>query len=68
MEEHDADGDELTLREGDVVMFTYDNYSRYAVPINPRIYRVRTDVTWEHVVHNYHKDTQMQQLNIHGMP
>eukprot|EP00026_Physarum_polycephalum_P001342 Phypoly_transcript_01343.p1 GENE.Phypoly_transcript_01343~~Phypoly_transcript_01343.p1 ORF type:complete len:974 (+),score=101.70 Phypoly_transcript_01343:154-3075(+) len=53
----------LVLAKGDIATFTYENYSRYAIPINPKIYRIRDDVTWEEVVYNFHKDMQ---LNFQG--
>lgn len=38
---------------GDVVTFTYENYSTAAVPVNPELYRIRRDMTWEDVIRNY---------------
>lgn len=40
-------------KEGDVVTFTYQSYSRYSVPIQPKIYRIREDVAWEDVVRDF---------------
>eukprot|EP00026_Physarum_polycephalum_P001003 Phypoly_transcript_01004.p1 GENE.Phypoly_transcript_01004~~Phypoly_transcript_01004.p1 ORF type:complete len:1224 (-),score=188.92 Phypoly_transcript_01004:75-3746(-) len=43
---------------GDIVTFTYDSFSRRALPINPKIFRKRSDVTWEEVVMNHEKDAK----------
>ena len=40
----------IPLKRGDIVTFTYDNYSRYAIPIRPKVSRVRKDLAWEEVV------------------
>jgi hypothetical protein len=44
---------------GDIVTFTYDSFSRRALPINPKIFRKRSDVTWEEVLRNHEKDAQV---------
>eukprot|EP00026_Physarum_polycephalum_P001243 Phypoly_transcript_01244.p1 GENE.Phypoly_transcript_01244~~Phypoly_transcript_01244.p1 ORF type:complete len:1086 (+),score=113.52 Phypoly_transcript_01244:74-3331(+) len=55
---------ELKPKSGDVVSFSYDNYSRNAVPVNPFVYRIRMDLTWLHVVRNHYENaTQSQRLN-----
>jgi hypothetical protein len=41
---------------GDVVTFSFDNYARRDLPVNPKIYRVRTDISWDDVIHNYAKE------------
>lgn len=46
------------LKIGDIAMFTFDNYSRNSIPVNPSIYRTRTDVTWENVVYDFFKESQ----------
>lgn len=39
-----------TPKQGDIVTFTYTaNYG--TAPINPKIIRIRSDVTWENVIH-----------------
>ena len=40
-------------KKGDVVTFTYDNYTTKSVPLNPRISRIRTDMTWEEAIFNF---------------
>ena len=47
----------VKLKKGDVVTFTYDDYSRRDTPFNARIYRVRDDLSWEEVVQRYLRDT-----------
>lgn len=46
-------------KRGDVVTFTYDNF--VSVPINPRILRVREDMSWAEVLLNSAKDNQQLQ-------
>eukprot|EP00026_Physarum_polycephalum_P002504 Phypoly_transcript_02511.p1 GENE.Phypoly_transcript_02511~~Phypoly_transcript_02511.p1 ORF type:complete len:789 (+),score=87.01 Phypoly_transcript_02511:70-2436(+) len=43
---------------GDVVSFTFESYARRDVPARPTIYRIRTDVSWEDVVHNFYQETK----------
>jgi hypothetical protein len=38
------------------VTFSYDNYSNRSIPVKPRIFRIRTDVSWEEVVENYKRE------------
>lgn len=45
---------------GDIVSFSYENY-RNGIPVNPKIFRVRTDLSWENVVHN--SNFEKPQLN-----
>ena len=42
-------------KRGDVVSFLYDNYSKKSIPVNPRIYRVRPDLSWEEVLDRFAK-------------
>jgi hypothetical protein len=44
------------IKEGDVVTFTFDNYSRGVIPVNPSVTRVRTDISWEQVLNDYAND------------
>eukprot|EP00026_Physarum_polycephalum_P000948 Phypoly_transcript_00949.p1 GENE.Phypoly_transcript_00949~~Phypoly_transcript_00949.p1 ORF type:complete len:1118 (+),score=84.56 Phypoly_transcript_00949:49-3402(+) len=39
-----------SLAIGDVVSFSYESGARRELPVNPQIYRVRTDIEWEDVV------------------
>eukprot|EP00026_Physarum_polycephalum_P003064 Phypoly_transcript_03073.p1 GENE.Phypoly_transcript_03073~~Phypoly_transcript_03073.p1 ORF type:complete len:492 (+),score=39.24 Phypoly_transcript_03073:901-2376(+) len=44
--------DQLTIlpKRGDVVSFSYDSYSRRALPVNPKILCVRLDINWDQVI------------------
>jgi hypothetical protein len=35
---------------GDIVSFSYDNFSRGDLPANPVIYRVRSDLLWDDIM------------------
>jgi hypothetical protein len=49
------------------VTFTYDRYSRYEVPVNPIIQRIRSDVSWEDVQRDSEENLpQTQVLNGKG--
>eukprot|EP00026_Physarum_polycephalum_P002346 Phypoly_transcript_02352.p1 GENE.Phypoly_transcript_02352~~Phypoly_transcript_02352.p1 ORF type:complete len:819 (+),score=94.09 Phypoly_transcript_02352:352-2808(+) len=43
----------MNLKKGDVVTFTYENYTRNSVPTNPKILHVRYDLNWGDVVREY---------------
>lgn len=47
-------------KRGDIVSFSYDNFSKSSIPVNPQIYRIRTDITWEDIINN---DSNNSQLN-----
>ena len=42
----------LQPKIGDIVTFSYEDFSRKAAPVSPNIYRIRTDVSWRDVVRN----------------
>lgn len=46
----------VSPKRGDVVTFSYDDYSRRAVPVNPKIYRIRDDISWDTVVENFEQE------------
>ena len=48
-------------KQGDVVTFEYDSFSRAGLPVNPVIYRIRTDVEWEEIA-----SQSVEQLNLNG--
>jgi hypothetical protein len=56
----------FTLKRGDVVTFSYETLSRRAVPVNPEILRVRTDLTWIDVVRSFLSDNSKLEL-LNGM-
>ena len=43
---------EVEAATGDVVTFEYENFSRRDVPVNPRVTRVRKDLTWEYIINS----------------
>eukprot|EP00026_Physarum_polycephalum_P001959 Phypoly_transcript_01963.p1 GENE.Phypoly_transcript_01963~~Phypoly_transcript_01963.p1 ORF type:complete len:985 (-),score=156.37 Phypoly_transcript_01963:23-2977(-) len=43
-------------KKGDVVTFSFENYSRSVIPVRPKVFRVRTDVFWEDIVRTHIKD------------
>ena len=43
---------------GDVVSFSFEIYARRDVPARPIMYRIRTDVSWEDVVHNFYQENK----------
>lgn len=38
---------------GDVVTFTYDRQARRNVPTNPRVTRIREDMSWQDLLQTY---------------
>ena len=53
----------LHLKQGDVVTFSYQNYSRREAPVNPRILHVRLDVSWERVLREFSTNSRSLPLN-----
>lgn len=39
-------------KRGEIVSFSYDNYSRFSIPIHAKVYRIRKDVSWQDVLNN----------------
>lgn len=51
-------------KRGDVVTVSYDRYARNAIPVNPKVYRIRSDITWEFVLQGHSKQLpKAQYLN-----
>eukprot|EP00026_Physarum_polycephalum_P001524 Phypoly_transcript_01526.p1 GENE.Phypoly_transcript_01526~~Phypoly_transcript_01526.p1 ORF type:complete len:780 (-),score=98.01 Phypoly_transcript_01526:986-3034(-) len=48
----------IPLTGGDVVTFSFEVNARRDLPVNPKIYRIRTDVSWPEIVQNYKRDQQ----------
>jgi hypothetical protein len=44
------------LKQGDVVTFSYESHARRALPVRPKIERIRTDLLWLDVLANAVKD------------
>ena len=40
----------VITKSGDVVSFTFDDFSKKSAPTNPMVYRIRTDITWENIL------------------
>lgn len=43
---------------GEVVSFFYETNARREKPVNPRVYRVRADISWEEVVYNFVEESE----------
>jgi hypothetical protein len=50
-------------KRGEVVTFTYDSF-KSGLPVNPVIYRSRSDVSWEDVVREY---SESKPSEVHSM-
>jgi hypothetical protein len=50
-------------KQGDVVTFSHDVSSRRLVPMNPKIFRIRSDVSWEDVLAQHAREVQVLSLN-----
>lgn len=48
------------IKKGDVVTFTHLQHSRLSVPVSPSIYRIRKDVDWRDVVHNFYNNSKVE--------
>jgi hypothetical protein len=44
------------IRRGDVVTFVFENYSKISNPVNPKIVRKRTDVSWNNVLRDFQRE------------
>lgn len=40
-------------QSGDIVTFTFQNFSRTSLPVDPKVVRVRSDVAWDDVTYSY---------------
>eukprot|EP00026_Physarum_polycephalum_P003642 Phypoly_transcript_03655.p1 GENE.Phypoly_transcript_03655~~Phypoly_transcript_03655.p1 ORF type:complete len:704 (+),score=96.89 Phypoly_transcript_03655:68-2113(+) len=41
------------LAVGDIVSFSHETHSRRDTPVNPKIIRIRCDITWQNVMHDF---------------
>lgn len=48
--------------EGDVVTFSYKDFTQYGVPVDPQLIRVRNDLDWQDTLQNY-----VQSLPLNGI-
>ena len=53
-------------KKGEVVTFSYENYSRRELPVNPKLLRVRKDVSWEEILADHTLSTPHSQ-SLSGM-
>lgn len=44
---------------GDVVTFSFESQARKDIPVNPVVYRIRSDVAWEDIVNNFLKEKKL---------
>eukprot|EP00026_Physarum_polycephalum_P001891 Phypoly_transcript_01894.p1 GENE.Phypoly_transcript_01894~~Phypoly_transcript_01894.p1 ORF type:complete len:789 (+),score=99.81 Phypoly_transcript_01894:138-2369(+) len=45
--------DDVHLQRGDIVTVSYENFARRATLVNPKIVRIRKDISWEEVLRSY---------------
>lgn len=53
-------------KSGNIVTFAYESYSRRTIPTNPKIYRIRGDVTWPEVLANRARELLNSMLFVGG--
>jgi hypothetical protein len=46
-------------KKGDIVTFEFDYGTRTVAPANPKITRIRKDLSWEEVQRDYERDSQL---------
>lgn len=51
--DRDEEGLGATVQRGDVVSFSYERYSRHAIPTAPSLFRIRHDLTWQDILHDF---------------
>ena len=44
---------EVYPKKGDIISFSFQNFSKNEVPVDPQLYRIREDLTWKDVVQNF---------------
>jgi hypothetical protein len=42
----------VAIKNGDIVSFYHSGFTKLGAPLNPEIYHVRKDITWEDVVNS----------------
>jgi hypothetical protein len=52
---------------GDVVTFSYQHYTKLLTPVNPKIERIRGDLSWQEILHNYKNEILHPQI-LNGIP
>lgn len=54
-----------TPHVGDIVSFTYENFTRSSIPIKPKIFRIRKDVNWKDIILAHHQDEKYKSMTIY---
>lgn len=54
-------------KAGDIVTFSYENYTRRAVPVNPKLVRTRFDLSWKQVVAEYFRIDSARTKDLNGI-
>lgn len=49
----------VTPREGDIVTFSFESYSRREIPVNPFVSRIRKDISWRDVLREHRRNKGM---------
>lgn len=44
---------EIEVQIGDIVTFEFDHFSRREAPTNPRVVRIRKDISWQDIVREF---------------
>ncbi len=57
---------EIFPKPGDVVSFSFRNFSNKGIPADPKIFRIRKDISWETVVGEYYKEMS-KSLSANGL-
>lgn len=50
------------LQKGDIVTFAYESWTRKTLPTNPKIFRIRKDVLWDHILNQFEKKSEKEQF------
>jgi hypothetical protein len=58
---------DFPIKKGDVVTFTFENHSQRDIPIHPKIYRIREDVTWREVLRDHLAEKLRKTRTLNGI-
>lgn len=53
----------IEVKEGDIVTINYDHFTQHSIPVNPKLYRIRKDLSWFEVQSNFMSSDQQGQFN-----
>jgi len=51
----------IVPKEGDVVTFSFDSFTRKSVPLYPKLERIRKDMAWEDVLRTHFFDSKTKE-------